>query len=140
MFQSTWGILIQMPFWLLLLPLTILLAWQDWKARQVNAGVVLATLLSLILNIQYFSHVLGVFCILWIYKYFRKNSIQIVDIALFSAGAGCFSLTFLSAYCIITAFILAIIFRAILIKKLPFLTAWVMGFWVTYFMQFCLNH
>lgn len=129
---SVFGICYVFPFLFLLLPLTVLLAWQDWKERLLNVGTILATLIALTLNIHYPFHVLGIFCFLWGYRYFRKNSIQLVDIVLFSFGAGCFAINFLPVYCMITAGVLVVIFKTTQTQKLPFVVAWAIGFWGTY--------
>jgi hypothetical protein len=73
------------------------------------------------------------------YQYFRKNSIQLIDIALFSLGAGCFSIAFLPLYCLITALALIILFKFTQKYKLPFIVAWAVGFWGTCFLKLYVN-
>ena len=128
-----------LPFWAYLLPLTALLAWQDFKERQVNAGTAIATLIALALGAYYFSHIAGMLCILGAYRCFRKNSIQPIDIAVFSFGAGYFSLEFLSVYCLITALVLAFMFKVTKEPKLPFVFAWALAFWAAYFLHLTLE-
>lgn len=132
-------LIVHITYVLLLLPLTTLLAWQDWKSRQVNVGTVIATLIALVFNTYYSFHIVGVFSILWAYRCFRKNSIQWVDIFLFSFGAGCFEIIFLPIYCVSTALALVAVQKITQTQKLPFVTAWAISFWWTYFIKLCVN-
>lgn len=127
-----------MESWLAL-TLSLALAWQDWKSRHVNIVLAVITLVTLALGIHHFYQSLWVFCVLWIYQHFRKNSIQLIDIALFSLSAGHFSMNDFSMYCLITAFSLGILAKITYEKKLPFIVAWVIGFWGTYFFKICIN-
>jgi hypothetical protein len=98
----------------------------------VNLVAAFVTVLVLVLYISYFYQVFFVFSLLWIYRYFRKNSIQFIDVALFSLGAGSFSFEFLPVYCLLTAMALIVISWFSQGDKLPFMVAWVIGFWGTY--------
>lgn len=117
--------------WIALLPLSVILAWQDWKSRHVNLIIAVVTLIILALGICHLDQCLWIFCILWLYRYFRKNSIHFIDIALFSLGAGYFSNFLLPAYCLLTALALILIAKVIDKQKLPFIVAWIGGFWGT---------
>jgi len=128
---NSWNFILPFSY---LLPLTALLAWKDWKGRQVNAGTAIATLIALALGAYYFSHIVGMLCILGTYRYFRKNSIQPIDIAVFSFGTGYFSLEFLPVYCLITALVLVFMFKFTKESRLPFMCAWAVGFWTAYFL------
>lgn len=116
----------------ILLSLSLVLAWQDWKSRQVNLIVAIATLIILALEAYHLYQSLWVFCVLWIYQQLRKHSIHLIDIALFSLGAGYFSMNYFPAYCLLTAIFLIILAKISHEKRLPFIVAWVIGFWVIY--------
>ena len=75
-----------------LISLSLSLAWQDWKSKQVNLVLAIITVTILALHTHYPHHSFFIFGILWIYQRVRKNSIQLIDIALFSLGAGYFSI------------------------------------------------
>ena len=163
-----------------LIPLSLTLAWQDWKSQQVNVVLALVTLMILALGIHHVYQSLWVFGVLWVYRYFRKNipdgfqdvgrrssvedrsvqivhedrrcddrrtsslksegySIQLVDIALFSFGAGYFSIACFSAYCLLTAIALVVLVKITRKQRLPFIVAWTIGFWGTYFLKMCIN-
>lgn len=122
-----------------LIPLSSVLAWQDLKSRQVNFIAAVATLIILALGIHHFYQSLWVFGVLWTYHHFRKNSIHLIDIALFSLGAGYFSIAYFSAYCLLTAISLVILSKITHQKRLPFVVAWAIGFWATYFLRACIN-
>lgn len=117
--------------WIIQLPLSIALGWQDWKSRHVNLIFAIITTFTLILDIHYFYQTLWVLSILLFYQYIRKGSIQPIDIVLFSLGAGYFSNVLLPAYCLLTALALVIVAKAIRKQKLPFIVAWIVGFWGT---------
>ena len=125
--------------WLLFVPLSFVLAWQDWKSRHVNVVLALITLIILALSAHHFYQSLWIFSLLWLHQYFRKNSIQLIDIALFSLGAGYFSIVYLPAYCLITAITLVALFKLTQKDELPFVAAWVTGFWGTYFLKWYVN-
>ena len=118
-----------------LVPLTFVLAWQDWKSRQVNLVAAFVTVLVLVLYISYFYQAVFVFSMLWMYRYFRKYSIQLIDIALFSLGAGCIPTPSLPIYCLLTATALVALFKLSQQQKLPFVVAWVIGFWGGYLLN-----
>ena len=118
-----------------LVPLTFVLALQDWKSRQVNLVVAIVTCIVLAIYTRYFHHVFFVFSLLWLYSHFRKNSIQIIDIALFSLGAGCISTALLPIYCLLTAISLVALFKLSQQQKLPFVVAWSIGFWGSYILN-----
>ncbi len=118
-----------------LVPLTFVLAWQDWKSRQVNLVAAFVTVLVLVLYISYFYQAVFVFSMLWMYRYFRKYSIQLIDIALFSLGAGCTSTPLLPIYCLLTAFALVVLFKLSQQQKLAFVVAWAIGFWGGYILN-----
>ena len=120
-------------FFFSLVPLTFVLAWQDWKSRQVNLVMALVTALVFAIYTRYFYQAVFVFSLLWMYRCFRKNSIQLIDIALFSLGAGCISTALLPIYCLLTAIALVALFKLSEQQKLPFVVAWAIGFWGTYF-------
>jgi len=113
--------------------LTFVLAWQDWKSRQVNLVMAVVTALVFAIYTRYFYQAVFVFSLLWMYRCFRKNSIQLIDIALFSLGAGCISTALLPIYCLLTAIALVALFKLSEQQKLPFVVAWAIGFWGTYF-------
>ncbi len=125
--------------WLPLIPLSLILAWQDWKSRQVNVVLALVTLMILALGIHHVYQSLWVFGVLWLYRYFRKNSIHFIDVALFSLGAGYFSIIYFSAYCLLTSITLVVLFKITHEQKLPFILAWAIGFWGTYFLRTYIN-
>jgi hypothetical protein len=122
-----------------LIPLSSALAWQDLKSRQVNLIMAVVTLVILGLGICHIDQSLWIFCVLWLYRYFRKNSVHFIDITLFSLGAGYFSHIYLPTYCLLTAISLAILSKIIYEPKLPFIVAWAIGFWATYFLRTCIN-
>lgn len=144
-----------MQVWLALIPLSLALAWQDWKSQQVNIVLAIITVFTLALSAQHVYQSLWVFGFLWLYRYFRKakpntfqetpslkskeHSIQLIDIALFSLGAGYFSINYFSAYCLLTAIVLVILAKITHKKKLPFMVAWTMGFWGTYFFKIIMD-
>lgn len=115
--------------------MTSLLMWQDWKERQVNIYIVLIAIVALSFKLSHPLHSLGGFCLLELYRFFRKGSIQPIDNILFSVGAGCFSLSLLPFYYILTAVALVGISKVTSEQKLPFLTAWAVGFWGTFFVE-----
>ena len=120
-------------FFFSLVPLTFVLAWQDWKSRQVNLVMAVVTALVFAIYTRYFYQAVFVFSLLWMYRCFRKNSIQLIDIALFSLGAGCISTALLPIYCLLTAIALVALFKLSEQQKLPFVVVWAIGFWGTYF-------
>jgi len=126
-------------FFFYLVPLTFVLAWQDWKSKQVNLVLAITTVIILALHTHYPHHSFFMFGILWIYQRVRKNSIQLIDIALFSLGAGYFSILFLPAYCLITAISLIMVFKIKQELNLPFIASWIIGFWGTYILKLYVN-
>lgn len=112
------------------------LAWQDWKTRQVNVVLSLITAGLLIAGMSHFLQAGLIFFTLVIYKYIRKNTIQPIDIILFSLGAGHFPQVFLTLYTLSTAALLLIFFKITKDEKIPFITAWAMGFFVTVFLHY----
>jgi len=104
------------------------IAWQDWKDRQVSLGFVCPLLISLMLRQSYSFHSLTMLLLLAIYRWFRRGSIQIVDLVLFRTGAGCFSLDILPIYCMVTAGVLIIFSKILKDQQLPFVTAWAISF------------
>lgn len=118
----------------LLAPLTLVLAIQDWRSQKVNLWVAILSLgfLAILVNNAYLAII--TFSILLFYKRIRPGSIQLIDIAFFSAGGGFFALHFFSIYCLITAGILLVLSK---LKKtqLPFLVAWALSFWLTTLLQ-----
>lgn len=115
------------------------IAWQDWKDRHVSISIVFIILVSLTLKQSDPFHSLAMFLLLGAYRYFRKNSIQGIDIILFSLGAGCFPFFLLPVYCIITAVCIVLLYKALKTQQLPFVTAWFAGFWGTYFVKNCIS-
>ena len=114
----------------LLFPLTVILAWQDWRFHRVNLILslcVIGLLAIVATNIILPSVSLGILCI---YKQFRKESIQFIDIVIFIIGSGCFDLPIFSIYCLIISIVLVVLnkFKA---GQLPFLLAWAIGFWIS---------
>jgi hypothetical protein len=122
-------------FFFSLVPLTFVLAWQDWKSRQVNLVMALVTALVFVIYTRYFYQAVFVFSLVWMYRYFRKNSIQLIDITLFSLGAGCIATTLLPIYCLLTAIALVVLFKLSQQQKLPFVVAWALGFWGSYILN-----
>ena len=122
-------------FFFSLAPLTFVLALQDWKSRQVNLVMALVTALVFAIYTRYFYQAVFVFSLLWMYRCFRKNSIQLIDIALFSLGAGCIATTLLPIYCLLTAIALVVLFKLSQQQKLPFVVAWAIGFWGSYILN-----
>ncbi len=115
----------------LLVPLTLVLAFQDWRSNSVNLWVALLGLIVLALGIKNLNLSIVVFSILLAYRHLRPGRIQFVDIATFSLGAGYFNLQFFLVYCLVTA---AFLLGLSKLKKvqLPFLVAWMAGFWITF--------
>lgn len=113
----------------LLMPLTLMLAFQDWRSNSVNLWLALLSLVLLAFGIKNLNLSIVVFSVLLAYGYLRPGRIQFVDIAIFSIGAGYFNLQFFSVYCLVTASALLILSK-IKEPQLPFLVAWAIGFWV----------
>lgn len=114
----------------MLVPLTLVLALQDWRAQKVNLWIALLQLVLLITCVKSIYLSVATFGILFIYKNIRPSSIQLIDVAFFSVGAGFFELQFFPIYCFVTAGVLLIL-NKIKNPQLPFLVAWGIGFWVT---------
>lgn len=117
----------------LLAPLTLVLAIQDCRSQKVNLWVAILSLgfLAILVNNAYLAII--TFSILLFYKRIRPNSIQLIDIAFFSIGAGFFALHFFSIYCLITAGILLVL-SALKKPQLPFMVAWWFSFWSVLYM------
>lgn len=114
----------------LLAPLTLVLAIQDWKSQKVNLWVAILSLVLLAIFVNNAYLAIITFSVLLLYKRIRPGSIQLIDIAFFSAGAGFFALPFFSIYCLITAGILWVL-STIKKTQIPFLVAWWISFWIT---------
>ncbi len=118
----------------LLIPITVVLAFQDWRWRRVNLWLSLLNLAVLAVGVKNIYLAIAMFTLLYGYLLFRPGRIQIIDIATFSLGAGYFTLPIFSFYCLITSIALLVI--SILKKEqLPFLVAWAIGFWFTLVLQ-----
>ena len=115
----------------LLIPLTAVLAFQDWRWQRVNLWAALLTIGVLAIGVGDVYLPLAVFGILWMYQRVRPGSIQIVDIVIFSLGAGYFTLPIFSVYCLVTAAVLFVLSK-IKEGQLPFLVAWSIGFWAAF--------
>lgn len=115
----------------LLVPLTLALAFQDWRSNSVNLWVALLSLIVLALGIENLNLSIIVLSVLLAYCYLRPGRIQFIDIAIFSIGAGYFNLQFFAVYCLVIAAILLGLSK-IKEPQLPFLVAWMVGFWITF--------
>ena len=114
----------------LLVPVTFVLAVQDWRSQKVNLWLAILCLGLLTLKIENLSLTFIVLSLLMIYRYCRSDRIQLIDVAIFSFGAGYFSVQFFSIYCLVVAGILWILSK-VKENQLPFLVAWAIGFWLT---------
>ena len=114
----------------LLVPVTFILAVQDWRSQKVNLLLAILSLGLLTLEIENLGLTFVVLSVLLIYQYCRPDCIQLIDIIIFSFAAGCFALQFFSIYCLVVAEILWVLSK---VKEphLPFLVAWAIGFWLT---------
>lgn len=108
--------------------LIVFIAWKDWQERCVHIIVAFLALAGLSFNVLCFLRTFYSFSFLFIYQYFRKNTIQLVDIAFFSVGAGCLPCNMFPAYCVTTAISLLVISKIVNGKRLPFMTAWAFSF------------
>lgn len=130
----------------ILLPLSAVLAWQDFKKLTVNSSLVYLTRTIFCLGFAHANTISITFCIitlaiLMLYKKFRPISIQTIDIEFFSLGVLWLDSNVISTYSFLVAFFL-VLFRALLKqRRLPFLTAWFIGFWAVFLnqSQFCCN-
>ncbi len=115
----------------LLVPLTLVLAFQDWRSNTVNLWLALLSLVVLAFGIENLNLSIIVLGVLLAYRHLRPGCVQFIDIAIFSIGAGYFNLQFFAVYCFITAIALLALSK---IKEphLPFLVAWMVGFWITF--------
>jgi hypothetical protein len=126
--------------WLILLPLSAVMAWQDLKLLRVNRNLAYLTCAVFTLGFAEASNESIIVCLvslitLLIYKKFRPTSIQRIDIEFFSLGILWVNQEMISYYCFAIALAL-LLFKLILKqRKLPFLTAWFIGVWIAFYLS-----
>lgn len=112
----------------------MILASQDWRYQKVNLYLALFTVSILACGVGDLWLSLVIFGFLWLYRQVRPHSIQLLDVIVFSLGAGYFSVAAFVMYCLITAGGLFIMSK-FKDRELPFLVAWVIGFWAVLTLQ-----
>lgn len=132
-------------FWLILLPFSFALAWQDFKCLKVNRNLAYFTCAIFCLGFatapyESMAMCLLVFITLLIYKKFRPLSIQKIDIEFTSLGILWIDLKMLTYYFFAIALVLWLLQLVFKQTKLPFLTAWFTGFWIVFAIGLNLQH
>lgn len=122
-------------FWLILLPFSCALACQDFKILKINRNLAYFTCAIFALGFATAScesivMCLLVFIILLVYKKIRPLSIQNIDIVLTSLGILWIDIAILTYYFFAIALVLWFLKVVLKQTKLPFLTAWFVGFWI----------
>lgn len=148
--QTLASVVLWINWWLLMLPFSACLAWQDFKYLRVNqklASVCIAIFVygfagAATFYLGFFAAdnysvliALFIYIVLSVYRKFRPLSIQKIDINFFSLGILWLGSKTLPFYCLFVA--LALLLLKIILKqdKLPFLTAWFIGFWISFLIQ-----
>lgn len=134
------GIFLWHNLWLVLLMLSVALAWQDFQYLKVNR--ILAYLTCAIFALGFatascesIAMCLLVLIVLLVYKKFRPLSVQKIDIAFTSLGILWTDFAMLTYYFFIIALFLWLLKVVLKQTKLPFLTAWFFGFLVIFIKQ-----
>lgn len=126
--------------WLILLPLSFVLAWQDFQKLMVNRNLAYLTGAVFSLGFAHANNIsiticLITFAVLMIYQKFRPLSIQKVDIEFFALSILWLNPNIIPIYSFLVALFL-VLFKVLLKQaKLPFLTAWFIGFWVIFIFE-----
>lgn len=117
-------------------PISCILAWQDFNYLQVDKKLSIIGILLILKKFLSFEHAICVIAItffLCCYQKIRPFSIQKIDIAFFFCGMLWFEINYIPLCCFLISFFM-IFFKVVFkLEKIPFLTAWVLSFWILIF-------